>query len=106
LKLEYDDQLSNFAFKFNLRCYNKDADERRSGESTGESRAAAAAAAAQTLAEAAVDAEEVSINGFIAGLRTHLPAPGRAGGGSGVGGGTAACSQVRPGRSQGFRVYP
>ena len=79
---------------------NKDAAERRSGESTEESRAAAAAAAvAQTLADAAADAEEVSINGFIAGLRTHLPAPGRAGGGTGVGGGTAACSQVRPGTS-------
>ena len=39
-------------------------------------------------------AERVSVNGVLAGLRTHLPPPGAAGEGSGAAGGTVACTQA------------
>ena len=39
-------------------------------------------------------AERVSVNGVLAGLRTHLPPPGSAGEGSGAAGGTVACTQA------------
>jgi hypothetical protein len=39
-------------------------------------------------------AERVSVNGVLAGLRTHLPPPGSAGDGGGAAGGTVACTQA------------
>jgi hypothetical protein len=54
----------------------------------------AAESAADSAAASAADAEEVSLNGFMAALRTHLPPPGRAGDGGGAGGGSVACTQA------------
>ena len=48
----------------------------------------------EIAAESAAEAEEVSINGFIAAIRTHLPTPGKAGEGAGAAGGTVVCTQA------------
>ena len=50
--------------------------------------------AAAALAASESDAEQVTMNGLMAALRTHLPSPGRAGEGKGAGGGSVACTQA------------
>ena len=41
-----------------------------------------------------MQAESVSLNGLIAGLRTHLPPPGQCGAGNGAAGGSVVCTQA------------